>query len=388
MYRDRNFSFVMLSVVLCTSMLVLSGCGQQQSRRAGINAYVDAVMYQQLAENDKAVEKLNEAVEYDPQFSLAHSLLGQIYQLQGQYEKSAAAYTQATELNPFSFKDFFNLGKVQQIMEAFAKAVEAYVRACQLRPDHIESHLNTAKCYYEIENFDSALKYGKQAQALAEDTNLPALSDEDEPRPNEGEIQKVLGDIYNARREPNEAILAYKRALEFDPDLSGQPDIMMSLAIAYLRIGRNETAKELLNSTIELEPQNSQAYQYLGYCHLRLIRPYDEKLAELTKAMENPKNDQVPESRLVGIKKDYSDVLDAKLAEIGKAIQKYVKAIQINPKDHSAHKGLGVAYMLASTVHKDDSLSKKAIQQWKVSLDIEPEQPKLLKLLKKYDSEN
>jgi tetratricopeptide (TPR) repeat protein len=307
---------IIKSLCICvvgSVLLVLGGCSRQNQ---AVDLYVDAVMFKEFDQNERAVEKLNEAVKLNKNFSLAYSLLGEIYQEIKDYEKSAAAYETATELNPWSFKDYFNLGRVYQIMQKFAQAVKAYVRACELKPDHIQAHINAAQSFYHIEDYNSALAYGHAAEQID---------------PNVAEVQKVLGDVYESQSDYDQAIRSYKRALEID---SNDPDVMISLAVVYLRTSRNEPAKELLTSVLQS-------------CYLRL--------------------EQVDES-----------------------IQSYDRALQIDDKNWEAHRGLGVAYMLKALDNEDEVLKARAVEQWQLSLDIRPDQPrreKLLRLISKYSEQ-
>jgi tetratricopeptide (TPR) repeat protein len=91
------------------ALLFSCGCA---SRQQAVELYVDAVMLKDQNQPDKAVEKLNQAVRTDRRFSLAQSLLGEIYEQKGQYRKSVTAYDAATRLNPWSFNDYFCLGRV------------------------------------------------------------------------------------------------------------------------------------------------------------------------------------------------------------------------------------------------------------------------------------
>jgi tetratricopeptide (TPR) repeat protein len=101
--------------VCITGLLFSAGCGQQQQQRA-VDLYVDAVMFRELNENEKAVEKLDAALKLNKRFSLAYSLLGETYQQLQDYEKSATSYEKAIELNPWSFKDYFSVGQVYVFM--------------------------------------------------------------------------------------------------------------------------------------------------------------------------------------------------------------------------------------------------------------------------------
>jgi tetratricopeptide (TPR) repeat protein len=322
--RGVNAAGVFLTVVAIVIMLLsLGGCASSDME---VDLYVDAVMLNQQGENEKAVEKLNAAVQVDKRFSLAHSLLGEIYRQMNDYQKSAASYEEATRLNPWSFQDFFGLGRTYQLMKQFAKAVKAYVRACELKPKHLEAHVGAARCYYEIKDYNNALIYSRQAEQIDPDVS---------------EVRKLLGDIYQSQKDYSQAISSYKRALEVD---SNNPEIMTSLAVAYLRddAGYNEPAKELLTEVIRIQPDNGRAHQYLGYCYLLL-------------------------------------------KDVDKSVASYSRAVEINDEDWEAHRGLGVAYAMKSA--DDPALRAKAVEQWQRALEIKPDQPRrqrLLKLIEKY----
>ena len=153
-----------------------------------------------------------------------------------------------------------------------------------------------------------------------------------------------LSEVEQARADEIEKVLSGDNNKSQKVINSSDPEIMISQAVAALKSGRYSSAKQLLTTVTQLQPGNSTAYQYLGYCHLRLD-------------------------------------------EADKAIESYNKAIEINAKDWQAHRGLGVAYMLKALDTQDEALKAKALQQWHLSLDINPEQPKyeeLLKLIRTY----
>ena len=296
----------------------------EQQRMQAVSLYVDAMMLNDLNEHEKAIQKLNEAVSLDPQFALAFSLKGDILQGQEQFADSADAYEKATELDPWSVKDFFNLGKVCQVIKQFARAVKAYVAACNLDPEHYPAHIGAARCYYELKEFDNSMTYAKKAKELD---------------PQQADPELLIGDLFEEQKDHTEAINAYRRALELE---GNKPDIMVSLARAYLRSGRYSSAKELLTDAIGMAPDNGIAHQYLGFTQLKL------------------KNTQA-------------------------AIESYQRATQIDDNDWMAHKGLGVAYMLMSVKNKkDEAQQAMALEQWNISLQIKPDQPKLKKLLERY----
>lgn len=341
--RGLLFNFIFVSFI--AGVFVFSGCnegtekqepsafdqgpkvqqtGSQDMQNQAVHLYVDAMMLSEIQDWDQAIQKLNDAIEYAPEFSLAWSFKGDIYQLNEQYEKSADSYEQATKVDPWSFKDFSNLGKVCQILEDFARAVKAYVSACEINTGDFNVHLGAGRCYYELKDYELAFGYGQRAKEID---------------PEKGDVDVLLGDIYVEKDDLTEAIIAYRRALEID---GNKPKTMVSLAVAYTKLERYDSAEELLVDAIKLDEQSSTAFQYLGFVQLQL----------------------------------HKDDLSVALAS-------YNKAVEIDEKDWMARKGLGVVYMLMFMANQDEANKAKAVEQWNISLTIKSDQPELKDLLQK-----
>jgi len=111
------------------------------------------------------------------------------------------------------------------------------------------------------------------------------------------------------------------------------PKLMLKVAYGHLKAGRFQLAKEMLEYLIARRPGNGRAHQYLGYCNL-------------------------------------------KLGNVERAIVNYAAAVDLNAADWEAHRGLGVALMVKARSDSDPDLAAKAIEQWRISLDIRPDQAK------------
>lgn len=333
-------------IVICAAVAIafIGGCaGPQKAPSAGepnapqaqpttdsqsqaVSLYVDAMMLNDLNDREQALLKLNSSLELDPHFAMAYSLKGDILQTMEKYEDSAAAYENATLYDPWSVKDFFNLGKVYQVLKQWARAAKAFVTAAQLDPQHYEANLGAAQSYYELKEFDSALPYAQAAKTL---------------QPEQADPEELLGDLFEAQKDHVQAIESYRRALELK---GNDPELMTSLARAYLRSGRYSSAKELLADVIAGNPQNGIAYQYMGFAQL-------------------------------------------KLKETQEAVNSYATAVQLDENDWMARKGLGVAYMLqAVKENNDEKLQAQALEQWNISLQLKPDQPKLQQLIDRYSN--
>ena len=332
------------SVLLIVALIMITGCEgpiiplppaepnvqeliteqMEEQKALAVSLYVDAMMLNDLNDHQQALKKLDLAIDLDPDFALAYSMKGDIYQTLKEYPNSADAYDKASQLDPWSFKDFFGLGKVTQAMREFARAVKAYVNACNLDPEHYEAHYGAAQCYYELKEYQPSLEYAQKAKELS---------------PSSGDVEFLIGEIQEAQKNHLEAIDAYRRAMEIK---GNDPNIMLPLSAVYLRTGRYSAARELLAEVIRIDPNNGLAHQYMGFTQL-------------------------------------------KFKETEQAVESYRTAVEINDRDWMAHKGLGVAYMILSMKNNnDEKLKVMAIEQWNISLQLKPDQPELKKIMSKY----
>jgi len=155
------------------------------------------------------------------------------------------------------------------------------------------------------------------------------------------EIPKEPDYVDKPRREYKRKIRSYTRKPRIDEKRLND---MILRAFAYIKADRCGIAKNILKSVIQIHPNSSTAYRYLGYCHI-------------------------------------------KLGEMDDSIVSYSKAIEINAGDWEAQRGLGIAYMLIAIRNNSETLKEKALQRWRQSLRLKPDQPKrnqLLKLIQTY----
>lgn len=283
----------------------------------------EATRLEQEGQVDEALAALNQATEADATFSQAYSMKGDIYQQQGKLEQSSEQYELAVRYNPISYEDLFNLGKVNFALERYEKAVGAFVRALELNPESYDANYFTAKTYYKLGDYDRALNLATEARILDPDNT---------------ELEILFGDIYTATSNYETAIAEYRRALERE---GNKPEIMIPLGLAYIRSSNFDVARELLNETIRVAPDDPRIYQYLGYLDLR--------------------------------GKDFDG-----------SIENYRIASSLKPGDQLTLKGSGVAYILKGFRDRDPVLKDRGIEQWRVALRLEPNQPGLRQLIRRY----
>jgi len=144
-----------------------------------------------------------------------------------------------------------------------------------------------------------------------------------------------LGEYHFQSNHFREAIEAYQKALEYDPEFS---DAYYKLGISYGKSGEPESGINVLREAIRLNPQNAKAYNALGAIY-GMLQQYGNAIDFFKKAVEvNPQFDLVYNN--LGI-------LYGKTGEHKKAIEALGHAIQINPHSAETYGALGVAYAMA-----------------------------------------
>ena len=340
---------------LLTWLLCFGGCARLWfPEQRAVEHYVSAMSYHVAQQDFLAITELQAAVELDRDFSLAYSLLGDLYRQNGHLEQAVDAYENACRIDPWDFDDHFHLGQTYQGLERFGDAIKPLLRACFLQADHTEANYALGLCYYETEQYDAAVKYCRIAAQLAPANPL---------------ILTSLGDMYTHTDDPNQAITAFKQALEID---DRQVEVMLRLGATYLDLEQFAPARLIFEKAAQTQPDQSQPYLALAYC--LLVEGNDQ----LKHHSEQNSRQNLTQARL-----HHQQALHL----YQQARRQYDTASQIDPANYLAYNGLGVACMMLSLQDQDQTdLTPLALQYWRRSLDLFPDQPKILRLLEKYSN--
>jgi tetratricopeptide (TPR) repeat protein len=280
-----------------------------------MDLYLDAVALRELGQNELAVGKLNAVVAADPEFALAHAELGKAYQALGDGEKALAAFEQAAKLAPWSVEDHLNLARIQAALGRYPEAAQAYTRAAELDPKCFDAIRGAAECYLQAGQGTKALIYCEMAEKAG-----------DRPK----EALSLLARAHEAQKDYPRAVEVYERLRALDRD---DPNVLLSLGVAYLKAGQYDRAKPVLIAAAQRRPQDGTIFRDLGYCLI-------------------------------------------KLGDLDQAVQMYEKSVALDANDWQAQRGLGVVYMLRADRTGDDRLRIEALRCWRRSLLLNPDQPK------------
>ncbi|MFW6133182.1 MAG: tetratricopeptide repeat protein [Planctomycetota bacterium] len=321
-------------VLVCLAASVLSGgCVREYQQKVAVDHYVEGQLLAEQGRYHAALDELAEAVRADPTLAVAHTAAGDVHRRRGSYELARRSYQKACDANPYAFRPHYNLGVTYQALatqggdldeELLRQAVIVYLRAVEIQPEDFGTNLNLSACYFQIGKYK-----------LAETYCMAAI----EARPDSAQAYSNLGAIYDSQNRLYDAIRAYKTSLELD---THQPHLLMNLAATYTRQGRWGAALRTYQSAAELLPGSSQAWTQAGRCLYHLGR--------------------------------YDEALDA-----------YRRALETDASNAAAHRGLGAVRMTQYVQdRRRTELRDAALAAWHRSLEIDPRQEDLRRLVKRY----
>ncbi|NUQ46632.1 MAG: tetratricopeptide repeat protein [Phycisphaerae bacterium] len=321
------------SMLLCLILAAVPACTLQDVRRDIADFHVSrGERAAQRDDLDAALREYEAAIRMDPQTAPAYTGIGHVYRRKGQLEKAVAYFAEAIRLDPSDFLSAFSLGEVHQVLAAksadrtrrLEAAIRAYLHACAIRPDNAAAYHNLGLCCYYLGRYDAAAEYLEKAVGL---------------NPQNAHVHINLGAAYEAQQKYYQAIHAYKSALECDTQ---QPIVHVNLGTIYLQQGRLATAINSFEMALKMDPKLAVAHERLAYCRYR-EQKYDE------------------------------------------ALSGYDTAIELDPRHAAAYEGRGVVQMTLYLKNRNlESYRERALEDWHLSLEINPAQPRLRDLLARY----
>ena len=148
----------------------------------------------------------------------------------------------------------------------------------------------------------------------------------------EASARMQMGVTYLEQRNLPAAMRELTRAAELDPE---NPEIDMTLGLAYQFRGDLGKAEEYMRKAIRKKPDYAEAHNNLGFV-LSLQGRSEEAIREYEKAVANVLY-PTPEYAYYNMGKEY-----ARLKDLGKAEEMYRRAIGLNPSFVDPYRGMAM----------------------------------------------
>ncbi|MEO6805191.1 MAG: tetratricopeptide repeat protein [Edaphobacter sp.] len=274
-----------------------------------------AKLYENMAVNagrsdyaTQAVEQYKLALDADPNSRLLQDGLADLYFKIGRIREAVTAAQDQVAKNPEDVEAHTLLGKVylrslgdmqsQQAGQMLQLAIGEYEKLVQLKPGDVETHLLLGQLYglnHDSAKAETQFKAAQKIDSSSEEValNMARLySEQGDPKraaevlnaipvdDRSPRIEFALGASYEQMKQNKDAIAAYHRALDLEPD---NLDTERGLANALLGDGQLDEALKVLTGIVASEPQDSQSQIHISEIERRQGH-YDEALKTLDKA--------------------------------------------------------------------------------------------------------
>ena len=211
------------------------------------------------------VSAMKEAMEaptddYSSASAYAHFLRARLLALQGEHGKSVEQLRLALASDPGRPELVLALAEAQARSGSPAKA-EATVRGLlERRPDHVPALLFLGRLLYETDRPQRAREVLDRVRKLA---------------PREQEPYLLLAEMSLESGHPDDAVRTVQALADLNRDTTG----LRRLGMALLDRGEPETARALLERTVQIDPGDAEAQGALGEALEALGRPADAEAA-------------------------------------------------------------------------------------------------------------
>jgi tetratricopeptide (TPR) repeat protein len=197
-----------------------------------------------------ALADYERSVGFDPKFARAYVEMGTSYLRLKKHVEAEAAFKQAISIDNDSCASC-GLGMVYSELRRYEEADKAFKKAMSLDPNDVCAFEQSGRMYYEGGKYQESIAAFKQASAL-------------QPR---ATTYHFLGNAYALLQRFDEALNAYRQAVQLDPDY--QP-AYAELGAAYYRLQRPKEAAAAFEQAIRLKRDDAKAYLGLGMAQLAL----------------------------------------------------------------------------------------------------------------------
>ncbi len=334
------------TLAICgTAIVILSGCSNPDNQQRGVltgsspvgvqgtrstqdsattEALVTAEGLRHSGNLDEALAEFERVIETNPLMTVAYMGAGDIYREQGDFASAEQRYGTAAKIEPRNFDAQYYHGFALQMLNRFQDAIRAYLRALSIRPNDFDANLNLAMSYLDLDEPTQSLPYAQRSIAL---------------RPDSGPAHANLAAVYAAIGRHELAVSEYQQAADL---MELGPDILLNMADALGYLERYAEMSATLEQLLRIEASPA-AWERMGKAKFKL-RQYDSSL------------------------------------------EAFNKSVEMDATYYPAYNGVGVCLLnkYLWSEQQDVRAREAAVASLRRSLQIEPGQPRILELVRRY----
>jgi tetratricopeptide (TPR) repeat protein len=307
---------------------------------------------------DRVIGILEPLLKFKHDYPVYHLLAEAHYQKEN-FDSARKYYEEAANLNPQSARDHYQLGNIYLAQKRFAKAATAYETAGRLGTSSGVYHFKLASVYFNLHNYLGNVTTAEVIGGTpGEIKNEWFLLD---PVPGQKDRFYVAG--------PRSAVYQVAKAQQAGIDIFEIRFLEANIWLAARRFARADLIYKKIEEKV---PKTEAGLFWFSWAQTSLgLDDYDAYLARVNKAIE------VQPDVYKGMLADALVMVAVRYQQRGEN-DKYVeylgRAVATNPLSASLHLTLGDAHWFAGE-------QSKAIEQYKLVLELEPDHRERIRLL-------
>lgn len=284
-------------------------------------------VYRSQQQYDQAIEAYQQATHLDPTLARPWNSLGEVYEIQNRTSGLAEAYRRAIELDPALAEPYHHLGELSrrqgaldQAVAYYRQALERYPATPDYPPNRAASWIGLGNIYRDRQQDNDAIAAYQQAIYFNPDDGWPYHN---------------LGFIYNKQWAYPQAIDFYRQAIERFEDDAAQAIAWNNLGNVYSNLNRPDEAIAAYRQAIDLDSTYGLPWHSLGRMHTER-KQYGEAADAYKQAIQRSP-DYLPAWSNLG------DVY-RQMGRPDEAIAAYEQAIKIDPTYAWPYHNLGLLH--------------------------------------------
>ncbi|MCX7678640.1 MAG: tetratricopeptide repeat protein [Spirochaetes bacterium] len=265
-----------------------------------------AVKFYHAALYDEAIRMFSKVLSIREGIAEVYTYLGKIYEEKGTLPVALLYYKKSNELQANS-KLLSHMGYLYLTIKNYSEALKCLDLAIALEPSDSQSYFLKGITYSHVGKYHKAESNLRKAVNLKEDDLY----------------FYYLANVQEKLHKIKDTIKSLKRAIELNPNNSRAYNYL-----GYLYAERNmklDESVKLIQRALELEPENGAYLDSLGWAYFRQ-RKYKEALELLHRAEKNLEKEGIPDPVVY----DHIGDVYKKLGKISEAIKYWEKAYKIN----------------------------------------------------------
>lgn len=228
-----------------------------------------------MKQYSKAIEVMKKAIKADPDDMQMRYYLALTYEESGDYSNAIAEYNKLIAAAPQNTKPYLNLGYLYMQMELYGEAEDIYTTLLNIAEPMAEYYIYLSKIQLLMDKYEEA-----------ENSLLKGLKKFEQ----NDEIHFNLAILYEEQDRFDDMIRHLRRTIALNPNHS---DALNFLGYSYTEKGINlEEALSLISKSLSLKPDNGYVTDSLGWVYYKM-GDYEKAVEVLKKASSIVANDSV-----------------------------------------------------------------------------------------------